>query len=292
MLVVGATHGIGLNVIKQYARTDDETNVTIIAVGRSNDELAQLKGDFDGFIEKAANVKLQTECFDIGWDPKTIVDNVSSWDKKHGPITHLYAASGLSSEPDKEAWGLDTTLEMVQTDVIGLTSMVLATYDRMRMRREGKICIIGSTTGFFAPANMIAYASSKAFLNTFGTSLRALAFSCTNSTNINGIHVHNAKTNATPDGIEVTTVVPGYIELGMAECSQENRLRHRSADGEARKIVLAVERGGESLCVPSTMEGLLIYALKGVNPICDEAARWASWRMSLAAKRYAGSYSS
>lgn len=97
----------------------------------------------------------------------------------------------------------------------------------------------------------------------------------------------------------------------MAECSQENRLRHRSADGEARKIVLAVERGGESLCVPSTMEGLLIYALKGagfsyiifgdgeadecligVNPICDEAARWASWRMSLAAKRYAGSYSS
>jgi hypothetical protein len=70
------------------------------------DELAQLKGDFDGFIEKTSNVRLQTECFDIGWDPKAIVENVSNWDKKHGPITHLYAASGLSSEPDKEAWGL------------------------------------------------------------------------------------------------------------------------------------------------------------------------------------------
>jgi hypothetical protein len=77
------------------------------------DELTQLKADFDSFVEKTSNVKLHTECFDIGWDPKAIVENVSNWDKKHGPITHLYAASGLSSEPLKEAWGLVSGLSFI-----------------------------------------------------------------------------------------------------------------------------------------------------------------------------------
>jgi pheromone shutdown protein TraB len=35
VLVVGATHGIGLNIVKQYAHADDDTSVTIVAVGRS-----------------------------------------------------------------------------------------------------------------------------------------------------------------------------------------------------------------------------------------------------------------
>jgi len=289
VLVVGATHGIGLNIVKQYARAAEDDHVNIVAVGRSKDELAQLKGDFDGFIERTANVKLHTECFDIGWDPKAIVENVTNWDKKYGAITHLYAASGLSAEPDKDAWGIDDTLEMVQTDVIGLICMVLATYERMKIQRQGKICIVGSTTGLFAPANMISYASSKAFLNTFGTSLRALAHCCSSPSNINGIHLHNAKTS--PDGIEVTTVFPGYIEFsGIANALKENSgSRYKSADREARKVVNAVERGGEGLCLPSMIEGLLIYGLKGVNPICDEVARWASWKLGVATKRYLSS---
>jgi pheromone shutdown protein TraB len=35
VLVVGATHGIGLNIVKQYAHAEDDINVTIVAVGRS-----------------------------------------------------------------------------------------------------------------------------------------------------------------------------------------------------------------------------------------------------------------
>jgi len=108
---------------------------------------------------------------------------------------------------------------------------------------------------------MIAYASSKAFLNTFGTSLRALA--CTTANHANGINEHNAKTHATVDGIEVTTVASGFIELPMGDGPRERRLRSSSADRTARKVVNAVERGGEGLCVPDAMEGLLIYALKG-----------------------------
>jgi short-subunit dehydrogenase len=122
-------------------------------------------------------------------------------------------------------------------------------------------CIVGSTTGLFAPANMISYASSKAFLNTFGTSLRALAHCSASPSNINGIQLHNAKLS--PDGIEVTTVLPGYIEL--SDGSREKSLRYKSADREARKVVHAVERGGQGVCLPATMEGLLVYGLKGAN---------------------------
>jgi short-subunit dehydrogenase len=105
---------------------------------------------------------------------------------------------------------------------------------------------------------MISYASSKAFLNTFGTSLRALAHSCSSPTNINGIHG-----KATTDGIEVTTVLPGYIEFGIANGSHQKSLGYKSADREAKKVVRAVERGGEGVCVPGTIEGLFVYALKG-----------------------------
>lgn len=119
MLVVGTTHGIGLNIVKQYAHAEEEDYVRSLLKARLLiahipigfffhcvvDELAQLKGDFDGFIEKTANVKLHTEYFDIGRDPKAIVENVANWDKL-GPITHLHVASGLSAEPDKKACGL------------------------------------------------------------------------------------------------------------------------------------------------------------------------------------------
>jgi NAD(P)-dependent dehydrogenase (short-subunit alcohol dehydrogenase family) len=214
-------------------------------------------------------------------------------------------------------------LELVQTDVVGLISVVLATYERMKMRREGKIvstffirfnlidicvqCIVGSTTGCFAPANMIAYASSKAFLNTFSASLRALACCCASPNNIN-MNLQNAKTNATSDGIEVTTVLSGYIDLCLADGSRDKSVRYRSGDRAARKVVRAVERGGEAVCVPGTMEGLLIYALKGavsfhnytmnitsdeclpgVNPVCDDAARFLSWKLGAAARNYVAS---
>jgi short-subunit dehydrogenase len=110
---------------------------------------------------------------------------------------------------------------------------------------------------------MIAYASSKSFLNTFGASLRALACSCASPNNVNNMHLQNSKPNATADGIEVTTVLSSYIDLGLADGSRDKSLRYKSADREARKVVRAVERGGEAICVPGAMEGLFIYALKG-----------------------------
>ena len=114
---------------------------------------------------------------------------------------------------------------------------------------------------------MISYASSKSFLNTFGTSLRALAHCSSSPTNINGIHLHNAK--ASPDGIEVTTVLPGYIEFSsIADGTGVKGLRYKSADREARKVVRAVERGGEGICLPDKLEGLLIYGLKGAVFVC------------------------
>ena len=121
-------------------------------------------------------------------------------------------------------------------------------------------CIVGSTSGVFAPANMIGYASSKAFLNTFGSSLRVLAYSSTSPPNTNGIYSTNANTKRTPDGIEVTTIFSSYIGLRTADGYRGNM-----ASRQARKVVQAVERGGEGICVPATMEGLLIYGLKGAS---------------------------
>lgn len=73
-----------------------------------------------------------------------------------------------------------------------------------------------------------------------------------------------------------------YIKFSsIADGTREKSLRNKSADREAREVVRAVERGGEGICLPDTLEGLLMYGFKGVNPICDEVARWASGKLGV-----------
>lgn len=55
-----------------------------------------------------------------------------------------------------------------------------------------------------------------------------------------------------------------YIKFSsIADGTREKSLRNKSADREAREVVRAVERGGEGICLPDTLEGLLMYGFKG-----------------------------
>jgi hypothetical protein len=111
---------------------------------------------------------------------------------------------------------------------------------------------------------MISYASSKAFLNTVVTSLRALAHRCSSLSNINGIHLHNAK--ASLDGIEATTVLPAYIEFSsIADGTRVKSLRTKSADREVREVVRAVERGGEGICLPMGLKVRFVVSYVGLD---------------------------
>ncbi|KAH9476371.1 putative oxidoreductase YxjF [Psilocybe cubensis] len=262
VLIVGASRGIGFNVLKQYANDPD---TVIIAASKSIESIRKAVidlGDTPAIIQCAE--------IDLTASKKQLVDSIKSLDKQYGPITHLYEVSGISNHlKDSSAWGLDVTSEMINVNVSGTVTSVLTMYELMKSRGYGKICVVGSVAGLYSPANMISYASTKAFINTFSTSLRVLAAPC---------------------GVDVVTVQPGFIDTRMTKMmrGQGSTVPGRefaSAAGMAKCMKDAVEHGGVGVVSWPVRQSVQMYALKAVNPICEEFGKWASMKLGMSGKK-------
>lgn len=156
-------------------------------------------------------------------------------------------------------------MEMVNVNIVGTVSVIMASYECMKPRRYGTIvsfvlamgprsdnppqCVVGSVAGLFNPANMIAYSSTKAFINTFASSLRILALE------------HN---------IEVITVAPGFIDTRMTakmrgQGSTVPEFEFASATGMAKKMKCGVEGGGVGVIAWPVRQAVVMYALRGTT---------------------------
>ncbi len=96
---------------------------------------------------------------------------------------------------------------------------------------------------------MIAYSSTKAFINTFTSSLRILALE------------HN---------IEVVTVAPGFIDTRMTakmrgQGSTVPDFEFASATGMAKKMKRGVEGGGVGVIAWPVRQAVVMYALRGTH---------------------------
>ena len=85
--------------------------------------------------------------------------------------------------------------DLVQLNVLGVHDLVLAVLPGMVDRRAGGILISGSVAGNSPIPNNATYAASKAFVNTFGESLRGEVKSL---------------------GINVTVLAPGPVRIDLA----------------------------------------------------------------------------
>ena len=116
---------------------------------------------------------------------------------------------------------------------------------------------------------MISYSSIKDFINTFTTSLRLLAAPC---------------------GVDVVCIQPGLIDTQMTKRMHEQRsiMGHSfwgSAEGLAVRMKDGVEKGGRGIVIWPASQGAAMYALRGVNPICEELGRWALMKMNLGRRK-------
>lgn len=94
---------------------------------------------------------------------------------------------------------------------------------------------------------MIAYASTKSYLNTFSFSLRVLASS---------------------SNIDVVTVEPGFIDTRLTRAMRSQGsltpgFEFEAADVLATKMKKAVEQGGKGLVTWPMRQALLFHSLKG-----------------------------
>ncbi|KAJ3517044.1 hypothetical protein NLJ89_g762 [Agrocybe chaxingu] len=262
VLIIGASQGIGFSILKQYA---DEPDTVIVAASRSIDSVRSMAielGDTVAML-KCAEV-------DLSGTRKQISEVIKSLDKLYGPISHLYEVSGISSHvKDHGVWGLDITGEMISVNVAGTVASVLSMYDLMKGRGYGKICVVGSIAGLYSPANMISYASTKAFVNNFCTSLRILA---------------------APTGVDVITVQPGLIDTRMTKHMRNQGstvpgIEFGDPEGLAEQMKAAVEEGGMGIVNWPVRQGVIAYGLQAMNPICQELGGWVLMKMNVAGKR-------
>ncbi|KDR69916.1 hypothetical protein GALMADRAFT_76617 [Galerina marginata CBS 339.88] len=262
VLIIGASRGIGFGVLKQYV---NEPDTVIIAASKSIELIRK------AVIELGyTRATLQCTELDLTVPKKQVVDNLRNIDKKYGPVTHLYAVSGISTQlngKDGNGITMDTMADMINVNISGTVASVLTMYELMKLRGYGKICVIGTIPGLSSPAKTICYKSTKSFINTFATSLRIVA---------------------APHGVEVVTVQPGFLDARMSKSmmpGQKGPLTGATEAGRmAVEMVRAVECGGVGVVCWPVKKGVLMYGFEAVNPICEEIGKWVSMKAGMVGK--------
>jgi uncharacterized protein len=115
-------------------------------------------------------------------------------------VSILCANAGTSTFGPVANLDLQGQRDQVQLNVLGVHDLVVALLPGMVQRRAGGILISGSVAGNSPVPNNATYAASKAFVNTFGESLRGEVKSL---------------------GINVTVLAPGPVRTNLPDPSQQ-----------------------------------------------------------------------
>lgn len=262
VMIVGASRGIGMEVLKQYV---PEPHTTIIAVSKDREHLRDAVGRLGN-----TPATIHAETIDLAAPPKDVADSIENLDRKYGPISHLYAVSAISNHLKNETpFNLDIMEELIKVNVAGTVAVTMKMYELMKNRDFGKICIVGSAAGIYGPANMIGYSSTKAFINTFASCLRVLG---------------------SANNVEVVAVEPGFIDTRMTKMmrgqgSTVPNSNFAQAELMAARMKQAVEKGGVSHVGWPVGQSMQMNSFKGLNPICDDFGRWVSLQLGMAGKK-------
>ncbi|KAK4126436.1 NAD(P)-binding protein [Parathielavia appendiculata] len=199
---------------------------------------------------------------------------------------------------DSSLWGATTASRLLQVNVAAAQAFILHTWELMKARqlasssgpesgsthddtttlshKKPTIIVLSSSTAFFTPSTFALYASSKSYLYTLVRSLQHIS---------------------SPLGISVLPVTPGFMDTGMTETMiRAGATVPRAVLGDPRKLAQKVRRvtdgeGGSSGAHGGAEGGVVFYpsvqvvvlwALRAVNPVLETTAMWAATAMGVA----------
>ena len=202
VFVTGATSGIGRACVEAFSREGSR----VIAAGRRQDRLDELAGSLDG--------EVHTIVLDVR-DRAAVEQAVSGLPDEWQQIDLLINNAGLAvgREPLQDAQ-LDSWLQMVETNVIGLLQVTAQVLPGMVERGSGHVINIGSIAGRETYPGGTIYCATKAAVDRITKGMRM---------------------DVLGTGVRVSTVDPGMVQ------TEFNTVRYRG-DQEAADAHYAAVR--------------------------------------------------
>lgn len=212
-IVVGASSGIGAELVRQLARD----GCKVAAVARRLDRLEALAREFPA--------KVLPYVHDV-----TQFDEVPGLFQKItgelGGLDLIIYSSGVMPEVGFEEFNFEKDHSMIQVNVSGAVAWINEAANRMQQTRHGSIVAIGSVAGERGRSGQPVYNASKAALATYMEAIR---------------------NRVARYGVNVVTVKPGPTE---SEMTAHLHMKKMSTQVAAAKILRLSGRTGEYFLSP------------------------------------------
>jgi short-subunit dehydrogenase len=159
------------------------------------------------------------------------------------PLDVVVANAGQFASINVEPEGADRVRTLIETNVFGVTNTVLPAAACMRMRRHGHVVIVSSLAGRLPFPSTPTYSATKAFVTSWGLSLR-------------------------PKLASLTVVLPGYIATPMSAGNNFHMPFLVGVDWAAAHILRRLDRNPAEIAFPlrAVMAVAMLSAFRRIVP--------------------------
>ncbi len=184
ILIIGAKSDIAKSVARKYA----ENGYDIYLAARNSSELEDFANDINLRTQKTAI------CLDL--DILDIASHESFYNRLEEKPLGIISVAGYLGEQDKAQVDFNESKKIIDTNYVGIVSLINIVANDFEKRKSGFIVGISSVAGDRGRKSNYIYGSAKAALTTYLSGLR------------NRLHEAN---------IQVLTVKPGFVATKMTE---------------------------------------------------------------------------
>ena len=233
-LITGASSGFGVEFAKLLA--DQKANLVLAA--RRTEPMKRLAER----LQQKHRVDVVVEGLDLSL-PGAGSDLKSRLDARGIAVDVLVNNAGIGLFGNFVDQSLQTTLGMLQLNMLSLTELTHLFAKEMVQRRTGHILLIASLLGYQSTPGYAAYAATKAYVLLFGEALHA---------------------ELEPYGVAVTVLCPGATATSFAEVAGQKdtlalRMLTMKPEPVAKAGIMAMLKRRSSV-VPGIMNKLVVFS--------------------------------
>ncbi|GGA68516.1 short-chain dehydrogenase [Neiella marina] len=238
VLITGATSGIGYQLAKDYLDAGD----TVIAVGRNKDQLIDLQ-------QSGAD----TVCCDLA-DGNAWQTSVWQLEERYHNIDVVILNAGVCHYVDDGDLDAEVLQQTLDVNVVAPVRVLQSLTPLLQRASKPKVALVSSASVYLPFVRAEFYGASKAALQYMG---------------------HVLSTSLKPKGIQLVTVILGFIDTPLTRKNDFDMPMLATVDGASAAIRRGIERGVHEVHFPR----LFCAILRTLHKLPVSARIWLAGKM-------------